>query len=75
MRGISDTSIQSLFPGIVALLEGWPLARVATYRGDHCISYITLVAELYHGAKAIMVIRYFRLKKKFLLPNVVKSGG
>ena len=32
MRGIGDTIIHDLFSKIVALLEGWPLMRVAMYR-------------------------------------------
>ena len=32
MRGILNTIIQSLFSEL-ASIEGWPLVRVATYRG------------------------------------------
>ena len=33
MRGILDTIIQNIFSEIMTLYEGWPLARVALYRG------------------------------------------
>ena len=33
MRGKSDKIIHGLFSEIVALKKGWPLVRVATYRG------------------------------------------
>ena len=31
MKGISDTFIHNVFSEITALLEGWPLVKVATY--------------------------------------------
>ena len=33
VRGIVDTIIHDLFSEIVALYEGWPRVRVATYMG------------------------------------------
>ena len=38
-RGISDAIIHSLFSEIVALYKGWPLVRVATYRGTTVYPY------------------------------------
>ena len=41
LRGIKDTHTYSLFSEIVALKEGWPLVRVATYRG----TTISMISE------------------------------
>ena len=46
MRGILNTIIQSLFSEIIGSQEGWPLARVATYRGTTVFLYIHYIIAL-----------------------------
>ena len=46
MRGKLDTFIKGLFPKIVAGKEGWPLVRVAVYRGT-TVCNITIILGIF----------------------------